>query len=309
MATYEGPDPHNQPKPIFIKSNGWNTPFGFIGDQKMFSGFLRELGKEMGDGGKNHSFNYMRAYRNRMKAGGNFIPEGIRPLPNKPFSINPKPPIKPPKFTSGEGPDIVADWQNPRTKQSYGNKPGMIHLDSKSFRRAQMFRKSSANMLKLYDGEDSGYSAYGDRSREGKYHMSRQAANAAGMHTDARDPRVKSLIASGYKGMDPSSYEPKVSNNARSDAAESKSTHFDQNRGKNTLPYPTAIGAKSRTVVPKTSGAPSPPRIAGRLASSILKGTGALGLLPGILHLARGGSLMDLVPPAPGSRTRYIGPG
>ena len=76
-----------------------------------------------------------------------------------------------------------------------------------------------------------------------------------------------------------------------------------------TLPYkPATPKSGSTPKVPRPSSGVSP-KIAGAGAAAILKGTGALGFLPGILHLARGGSIMDLVPPAPGHRTQYIGRG
>jgi len=307
MATYEGPNPNNLPDPFFVKRIAQKSPYGLIGDQKQFNNFLGEIHKEITGKSALYMNNYMRAYRNRLKMG--FVPEGLERLPNKPGGINPRPPVKP-----GQGmypPPVTNDWQMrsfSTTGRSYGNKPGMIHLDGKSFNRAQMFRKASAKTLKRAVAIGDEGSPYNVRDL-GRQHSVEQGASAAGMHTDARDQRVKRHIAKGYTGMNRTSYMPRWTNNARSSLEESRGTHFDSDRGKNTLPYRPAIGTKSRPAVPKPSGTTSPPRIAGRLASSILKGTGALGFLPGILHLARGGSIMDLVPPAPGFRTRYIGRG
>jgi len=305
MPTYEGPNPHNLPDPFFVKRIAQKSPYGLIGDQKQFSNFLGEIHKEITGKSALYMTNYMRAYRNRMAMG--FLPEGLQPLPNKPVGINPRPPVKP-----GRGmypPSVTNDWQMRSfslTGRSYGNKPGMIHLDNKSFKRAQMFRKASAKTLERAAAIGDEGSPYNVREH-GRLHSVEQADAAAAMHTDARDPRVKRRIDNGYKGINKTSYMPRWTNNARSSLEESRGTHFDSDRGKNTLPYRPAVGARSRPAVPKPSGVTSPPRIAGRLASSILKGTGALGFLPGILHLARGGSLMDLAPPAPGSRTRYMG--
>jgi len=97
------------------------------------------------------------------------------------------------------------------------------------------------------------------------------------MHTDSRNPRVKSLIAAKRR-----------SDNARALAADSRSTGFDPDRGKNTVPYRPAIGAMSRPPVPPSPSSGASPRIAGKAASSILRGTGALGVVGGVVGLALG---------------------
>lgn len=66
-----------------------------------------------------------------------------------------------------------------------------------------------------------------------------------------------------------------------------------------TLPYRPASVKPSRAQVPLPTGPRVTPRIAGVSAASILKGTGALGLLPGILYLSRGGTIGGLAGPLP----------
>lgn len=66
-----------------------------------------------------------------------------------------------------------------------------------------------------------------------------------------------------------------------------------------TLPYRPATARSGKVPVPPRPSSGVTPRIAGTAASAILKGTGALGALPAIVHLARGGSLGSLAGPLP----------
>lgn len=65
------------------------------------------------------------------------------------------------------------------------------------------------------------------------------------------------------------------------------------------LPYKPATPSSGRIPKPQRPSSGAAPRIAGAGAAAILKGTGALGALPAIIHLARGGSLGSLAGRSP----------
>lgn len=87
----------------------------------------------------------------------------------------------------------------------------------------------------------------------------------------------------------------------RASLAELISGRFNSKRGVRTLPYRPATPMSGNVPNPPKPSSGASPRIAGRAASTILKGTGALGALPAIIHLARGGSLSSLAGPLPGA--------
>lgn len=66
-----------------------------------------------------------------------------------------------------------------------------------------------------------------------------------------------------------------------------------------TLPYRPATPESGRVPTPPRPSSGVSPRIAGKAASAILKGTGALSALPAIVHLARGKSLGSMAGPIP----------
>lgn len=212
--------------------------------------------------------------------------------PGTTAGINPQKAVRPSKV-SGLPVEIYPEWQWPdKSPRVHGNREGLIWLDAKSERRARMFRRAIKRQeIRLpdidYSNEAEVDKAIGKREEAISRNLSAHRT-AEQMHTDWRNPRVRLLINAKRRRDD-----------ARAAAAETRSTKFDPDRGKNTIPYRPAVGAKSRPPTPPRPSSGRAPRIAGMAASSILRGTGALGAIPSIIHLTRGNSLGSLVGPLP----------
>lgn len=216
------------------------------------------------------------------------MPKGISPGINPSRTVFPHSPPSPV--------EVTPDWQypNPLRPRVAGNAPGLPALDPKSERRARMFRKARKSQdARLPMWTETNNPELDSPRTHGVERGIDALREAEQMHTDSRSIRMKRLIAAGRR-----------SDNARSMQSEFRSTEFDPDRGKNTIPYRPAVGAKSRPTTPPSPSSGVAPRIAGTAASAILKGTGALGALPAIIHLARGGSVGSLAGPLPSKFVR-----
>jgi hypothetical protein len=143
-----------------------------------------------------------------------------------------------------------------------------IKLDSKSLSRSEMFARQGFEIAAR--GREN-YAEGAERTGSRNRGLTRQwhSANAARMMHEFNSP--ERVFRSAYHFVKPNP----------------------------TLPYKPATTRSGRVPTPPRPSSGASPRIAGTAAAAILKGTGALGALPAIIHLARGRSLGSLAGPLP----------
>lgn len=152
-----------------------------------------------------------------------------------------------------------------------------IKLGSKSLSRAEMFARQGVEIAVRGRANEAEGTARTDKRNRGLMRQWHDSNTARQMHEFNSPERV---FRSAYHSVKPAP----------------------------TLPYKPATPSSGRFPVPPKPQPRVSPRIAGVSAAAILKGTGAMGALPAVVHLARGNSVGSLAGPLPprfmNSRTR-----
>lgn len=143
-----------------------------------------------------------------------------------------------------------------------------IKLDSKSLSRAEMFARQSVEIAVRGRANVAGGMARTESRNRGIERQWHDSVAARQMHEFNSPERV---FRSAYHSVKPNQ----------------------------SVPYKPATPSSGRVPTPPRPSSGVTPRIAGAGAAAILKGTGALGALPAIVHLARGGSIGSLAGPLP----------